>query len=175
MEEYFGYVVKGAQIVGETSGAIASVTNIDLISDNWGDVIGAFFFRDPNTTPEPPRVFRSGTMTFRVVAAAEGVVPVPGSTEFASDSQGTFTGTGTIITQNTTTVALRNPPAPPHRPNEITTSINTTRRSDRRYVPAPHNDPLAQSFFVDETGAFLTSFDVFFRSEGSTSKVICTN
>ena len=171
LEEYFGYVVKGAQIVGETSGAIASVTNIDLISDNWGDVIGAFFFRDPNTTPEPPRVFRSGTMTFRVVAAAEGVIPIPGSTEFASDSQGTFTGTGTIITQNTSTVALRNPPPPSHKPNEITTSINTTRRTERRFIPAAHNDPLAQSFRCDETGAFLTSFDVFFASKDPQAKL----
>ena len=48
LEEYFGYVVKGAQIVGETSGAVATVTNIDLFSDNWGDLLGAFFFRDAN-------------------------------------------------------------------------------------------------------------------------------
>ena len=171
LEEYFGYVVKGAQIVGETSGAVASVTNTDLISDNWGDIIGAFFFRDPNTTPEPPRVFRSGTMTFRVVAGAEGVIPIPGQTAFASDSQGSFTGTGTIITQNTTTVSLRNPPPPPSRPNEITTSIKTTRRTDRRYVESQHHDPLAQSFLVDETGAFITSFDVFFASKDPQAKL----
>ena len=78
LEEYFGYVVKGAQIVGETSGAVATVTNIDLFSDNWGDLLGAFFFRDANTTPEPPVVFRSGTKTFRVTAAPEGVIPVTG-------------------------------------------------------------------------------------------------
>ena len=51
LEEYFGYAVKGAQIVGETSGAVATVTNIDLFSDNWGDLLGAFFFRDANQTP----------------------------------------------------------------------------------------------------------------------------
>ena len=171
LEEYFGYIVKGAQVVGETSGAIATVTNVDLISDNWGDIVGSFFFRDANTVPEPPRVFRSGTMTFRVTAAAEGVIPVPGSTAFASDSQGTFTGTGTIVTQNTSTVALRVPPPPAARPNEVTVQVNTTVRRDRRFRESQHHDPLAQSFRCDETGAFLTSFDVFFASKDPQAKI----
>ena len=36
---------------------------------------------------------------------------------------------------------------------------------------APHRDPLAQTFTVDETGAFLTSFDVYFRSKDDTAKL----
>ena len=171
LEEYFGYVVKGAQIVGETSGAVATVTNIDLFSDNWGDIIGAFFFRDANTVPQPPVVFRSGTKTFRVTAAAEGVIPLPGQTALASDASGTFLGTGTIVTQNTSTVDLRNPPAPPQRPNEFTTSVNVSSRTDRQWIEAPDQDPLAQSFTVDETGAFLTSFDVYFASKDPQAKV----
>ena len=171
LEEYFGYAVKGAQIVGETSGAVASVTSIDLFSDNWGDLIGAFFFRNANATPEPPVVFRSGTKTFRVTAAAEGVIPVQGSTALASDASGTFTGTGTIITQENFNVAVRNPPAPAQRANEVTVSVNTTNRTDREYFYAGHRDPLAQSFTVDETGAFLTSFDVYFASKDPQAKL----
>ena len=171
LEEYFGYVVKNAQIVGETSGAIATVTNIDLFSDNWGDLLGAFFFRDANQKPEPPVVFTSGTKTFRVTAAPEGVIPVPGSTALASDASGTFTGTGTVITQNQTTVAVRNPPAPAQRANEVTTTVNTFTRQDRQFFYAGHRDPLAQSFTVDETGAFLTSFDVYFASKDPQAKL----
>ena len=171
LEEYFGYVVKGAQVVGQTSGAVATVTNIDLFSDNWGDLIGAFFFRDANTTPEPPVVFTSGTKTFRVTAAPEGVIPVQGSTALASDASGTFTGTGTIITQQNFNVAVRNPPAPPKRANEVTTSVNTSTRTDQEFFYAGHRDPLAQSFTVDETGAFLTSFDVYFAAKDPLAKV----
>ena len=171
LEEYFGYAVKGAQIVGETSGAVASVTSIDLFSDNWGDLIGAFFFRNANATPEPPVVFRSGTKTFRVTAAAEGIIPVQGSTALASDASGTFTGTGTIITQENFNVAVRNPPAPAQRANEVTVSVNTTNRTDREFFYAGHRDPLAQSFTVDETGAFLTSFDVYFASKDPQAKL----
>ena len=171
LEQYFGYAVRSATIIGETSGAIATVTNINLISDNWGDILGAFFFRDPNQTPQPPNVFRSGTITMRVTAAAEGSIPIPGATDHASDASGTFTGTGTIVTQDTSTVDLRNPPAPPQRPNEITNFTNTSSRTDRRWIEAPDRDPLSQTFTTDETGAFLTSFDVFFASKDPSAKV----
>ena len=43
-EKYFGYVVKGAKLTGASSGAVATVSSINLFSDNWGDIIGAFFF-----------------------------------------------------------------------------------------------------------------------------------
>lgn len=40
----------------------------------------------------------------------------------------------------------------------------SARRVDRRIVPDPPSDPLAQSFFVGETdGAFVTHVDLFFR------------
>ena len=38
-EKYFGYLVKGAKLTGKSSGAVATVTSIDLFSDNWGDLL----------------------------------------------------------------------------------------------------------------------------------------
>ena len=108
-----------------------------------------------------------------MTAAAEGVIPLQGSTALASDASGTFTGTGTIITQKNFNVAVRNPPAPAQRANEVTTSVNTFTRQDRQFFYAGHRDPLAQSFTVDETGAFLTSFDVYFASKDLSCKIIC--
>jgi len=170
-EQYFGYAIKGALVIGETSGAIARITNIDLISDNWGDLIGAFFFRNANAVPQPPTLFRSGTKTFKVTAAAEGTIQLPGATALASDATGVFTGTGTILSQTTDTVGVRNPPTPPQRPNEVTVSVNVNSSSDTEFFEAPYRDPLAQSFRVDETGAFLTSFDLFFASKDPNTKV----
>ena len=165
-EKYYGYIQKGARIVGEESGAIAKVKSIKLKTDNWGDLLGTFFFRDPNTTPKPPQLFETGTKTFRVTSAKEGTIPVPGSTDLSSDALGIFTGTGTVETTTTTTVQVRNPPPPSGtRASEITYKTNTIHKEEegKKFV-APHRDPLAQSFTVDETGAFLTSFDVYFRS-----------
>ena len=171
-EEYFGYITKGAKVIGQSSGAVATVSSIDLFSDNWGDLLGAFFFRDPNTTPKPPTIFATGTKTFRVTAAAEGTIPVPGSTDHASDASGTFTGTGTIQTTVTSTVNVRNPPPPSGtRPSEIVQKTNLNYREEKQKYYAPHRDPLAQSFTVDETGAFLTSFDVYFKSKDDKAKL----
>ena len=158
--DYFGYIVTGATVVGETSGAVANVTRSELISDNWGDIIGNFYFRDPNTNPPPPTLVRSGTKTFKVTATPPGVTPLPGSTVFASEAQGTYSGSGTILTQNTTTVSVRNPPPPATRPNEVNVAVKAT-----------HRDPLAQTFTVDETGAFLTSFDVYFGAKDPSAKL----
>ena len=171
-EKYYGYIKKGAQITGKESGAVARVTSVDLISDNWGDILGAFFFRDPNTTPAPPTLFATGTKTFRVTAAPEGTIPVPGSTDHSSDASGVFTGTGTIQTEVTNTVQVRNPPKPSGtRPSETSIQVNLEYKEKDQKYKAPHRDPLAQSFTVDETGAFLTSFDVYFKSKDPLAKL----
>ena len=170
-ESYWGYVVKGAKLIGETSGTEATVTNMDLMSDNWGDVLGAFFFRDPNQTPKPSVLFYTGKKTFRLTANTTGAFVPPGSTALASDASGTYSGTGTILTQVTGTVGVRNPPEPAQKPNEITSTVNVNQTSSTVRQEAPYRDPLAQTFTVDETGAFLTSFDVYFYKKDPNAKV----
>ena len=170
-ERYFGYIQTNCSIVGESSGATANVTNASLYSDNWGDVLGTFFFRNANAVPAPPTLFRSGTKTFKVTAAPVGTVTLPGSTAMASDATGTYHATGTILTQQTKTVGVRNPPEPPQRPNETTTTIGINEESETERIEAPYRDPLAQSFRVDETGMFLTSIDVYFGSKDPNAKV----
>ena len=159
-EKYYGYVPSGARIVGRTSGAIANVTRSELISDNWGDIVASFFFRDPNTSPPPPTKVKSGTKTVKVTAVPPGVTPVPGSTLFASEAIGEYSGSGTILTQETTRVSVRNPPKPAAKATEVNVQVK-----------APHRDPLAQTFTVDGKGAFLTSFDLYFAAKDENSKL----
>jgi Domain of unknown function (DUF4815) len=159
-EKYYGYVTKGAIIIGETSGAIAKITRAELITDNWGDVIGNFFFRDPNSNPPPLAKVTSGTKTVKVTAVPPGVTPLPGSTVFASEALGSYSGSGTILTQETSRVSVRNPPKPASKPTDI--KVETK---------AVHRDPLAQSFTVDGKGAFLTSFDLYFAAKDPQAKI----
>ena len=176
-EKYFGYVVKGAKLTGASSGAVATISSINLFSDNWGDVIGAFFFRNANTIPKPPTLFTSGTKTFKVTSTVDGTIPLPSDLPLASSAQGTYLGTGTVLTQTNQVVQLRNPPRPPERENQVTVSARTettrsiTSRRRRRRRRAGKRDPLAQSFTVNETGAYLTSFDVYFASKDETAKL----
>ena len=162
--KYYGYVTKGSRIVGQTSGAVAVITNMDLISDNWGDIVANFFFRDPNAKPQPPVRVKSGTKTVKVTAVPPGVTPLPGSTVFGSEALGTYSGSGTILTQDTKRVSVRNPPKPQARPTEVSVQVK-----------APHRDPLAQSFTVsaeaEGPGVFLTSFDLYFARKDPEAKV----
>ncbi len=170
-ENYAGYVVNGATLTGETSGAEATVTSIDLYSDTYGDLLGAFYFRNAHQVPMPSNLFLAGTKTFRLTANTTGEYVPPGSTEFASDATGTYTATGTILTQNTSTVGVRNPSPPAQKPNEITTTVSVNVEESTERVEAPYRDPLAQSFTVDETGAFLSSVDVYFGRKATDKKL----
>ena len=166
-----GYISEGFTLIGLTSGASATVTNAGLFSDNWGDCLGAFFFRNANVTPKPSPLFRTGTKTFKLTAAPIGTTVLPGSTALASDASTSYHATGTILTQVSNTVGVRNPPAPAQRPNEINTTISVNEEESTRRIEAPYRDPLAQSFTVDESGAFLTSFDVYFAKKDPNAKV----
>jgi len=159
-EEFYGYITKGCKIVGKTSGAVAKVKNFDLTSDNWGDIIACFHFRDPNKKPAAPVKVKSGTKTLRITAVPAGVTPLPGSTAQASEAIGTYSGSGIIITQEQDIVQVRNPPKPKAKKTKVSVTVK-----------AAHRDPLAQSFLVDGTGIFLTSFDLFFATKDPNSKI----
>ena len=160
LEKYFGYVEKGFKVVGATSGAVAEITRADLVTDNWGDVVAAFFFRNPNSKPQPPYKLKSGTKAVKITAVPPNTVVLPGSTIFASEAIGQYSGSGTILTQETSRVSVRNPPKPPRKKTQVEVEVK-----------APHRDPLAQSFTVDGQGVFLTSFDLYFASKDPSSKV----
>ena len=159
-EQFYGYITKRCKIVGKTSGAVAYVRNFSLISDNWGDIQACFHFRDPNKKPSPAVKIKSGTKTVKITAVPPGVTPLPGSTTQASEAIGSYSGSGVIITQEQTTVSVRNPP----KPKALPTKVEVNRR-------VPHRDPLAQSFLVDGTGIFLTSFDLFFATKDPRKKI----
>ena len=183
--KYSGYLLKGMQLVGQTSGAVATVNDLRLISDNFGDLIGTFFLRDPNAVPSPTVKISTGTKTFKLSSSSTNDPGLPGSsdTSFAEtnfNSDGTleqWENTVTATTKNLTTKTVTNLTT---NTTQSVTTINThTRTTIQRFV-----DPLAQSFVVggnieapdssreglatdDSNGAFLTAVDLFFAKKDS--------
>jgi len=159
---YSGYITTGMRLVGQTSGAIAYVKDKRLITDDYGDLIGTFFLRDPNTIPRPPIRINTGTKTYKITSSSTNQPGLPGDTSI-STAETNYTSTGTrelfetVITRTTTTTTTR-----------TTTITNTTQRIE-------YFDPLAQSFSVggsttpnnDENGAFITAVDLFFYTKDS--------
>jgi Domain of unknown function (DUF4815) len=178
--KYSGYLISGMQLVGQTSGSVAYVKDLRLISDNFGDLIGAFFIRDPNSIPIPTVRISTGTKTFKLTSSSTNNSGLPGSTDTSSaetnyNSDGTleqWENTVTATTKNLTTNTLTNLTT---NTTTSTTTINThTTTTVQRFV-----DPLAQSFVVggnveapsptssndDVNGAFLTAVDLFFAKK----------
>ena len=151
--KFYGYITKGMTILGTTSNAEAIVSDINLITDNWGDVSGSFFIRCPLTNPAPPKRFTIGTKTFKLTSSDTNAESLPGSLLMQS-SETTYRTSGLVETYKWTTVVVKDPPAPPPPP------------------PQPR-DPLAQSFTVDETGAYITGVDFFFGNKDPQEKISC--
>jgi hypothetical protein len=140
--EYFGRVQIGCTLYGRTSNAVATVSNIRLRSDNFGDLLGCFYLRDPLTNPPPPIRIGTGTKSFQITTSPTNTQPLPGSL-LISNAETVYSSTGIVDTYRQDRVVVRRPPPPRGK----------------------GKDPLAQSFTVDETGAFLTSVDLFFASK----------
>ena len=158
--KFFGRVAKGAKIVGQSSGALAYVKNLRLITDNYGDLFGSFFIKNPHTNPAPnPRIL-TGKKTYLLTSSSTNEKPLPGST-LISTGQGSYSAVGTLLTRQ--------------RQTTITTTVTTTRRE---VVRVRRDDPLAQSFVVgrdidapdlngfssDDKGVVLTELDIYFAN-----------
>jgi len=167
--KYYGYVVKGMRLVGQTSGAVAYVKDLRLITDNYGDLIGTFFIKDPNTNPAPTVRINTGKKTFKLNSSATNEVPLPGNKDLSS-AEALYTSEGTIETfENVVTTT--------------TTNVETTQTQVwKEYVThARYYDPLAQTFAVggkieapsaintndDSNGAFVTAVDLYFATKDS--------
>jgi hypothetical protein len=188
--DFFGFLEPGTVVFGETSGAQATISAYALYSDNYGDLTGSIWVRNPNETPTPLARIRSGEREVKITSSSTNASGLLGSTATSSGTA-TYTAVGTtrqiqtdisITTIATTTVVRdvnitltnRRPPPPPPPPPPViinnTTVIDRTRTVVQQ-VPArvpprnpPRRDPLAQTFKTDRYGAYVTSIDVFFAS-----------
>jgi len=153
---FSGRIARNCTLIGSTSGAQANVSDIRLITDTFGDVGGALFFRDPLTNPPPAVRFQVGTRTYKLTSSSSNSQSVPGSL-LISSAETTYSASGIVDVYTQTRVVVRRPPPPPPPPPPA--------------QPRGGKDPLAQTFTVDETGAFLTSIDLFFASKDENEKV----
>ena len=173
---YSGYLVKGMKLVGQTSGAIAYVKDLRLVSDNYGDLNGTFFLRDPHSSPVPSVRIQTGTKTFKITSSSTNDTGLPGSNS-VSFGESNYTADGTLNQwQNEVTTTTRN------LTTTTTTNLTTDARASLnvnfgdRTVIEEYSDPLAQTFVVggnveapsdfdtsdDVNGAYLTAVFYYF-------------
>ena len=101
---FFGYIpTSGVTLLGQSSGAQASVSNVRLVADTFGDLYGSFFIRNPLTTPPPPLRFRTGVSTFKLTSSSDKCRTITGSL-LISSGETTYRTEGRIDTFTTTII-----------------------------------------------------------------------
>jgi hypothetical protein len=187
--KYYGYVTKDVTLVGQTSNAQAKIRDIRLVTDGIGDIGGCIFFRDPLSSPPPLLRFTTGTKTFKLTSSDTNDSQLPGQLTISS-AQNNYTTSGVVESYTQTSVVVRRPPPPPPpviiqpviRQTIIQPQVTVVKQTVIVNPPPPPppppkkcgkggKDPLAQTFTVDETGAFLTSVDLYFAKKDPTERV----
>jgi hypothetical protein len=162
-----GYIAKGMRLKGGTSGAVAEVTNVRLVTDDVGTIIASFFIPDPNIRTNPK--FKTGIRTFRFTnsstnSTVSGILVTSGEEQYFA--QGTL---------NTVQETIQSTRSPRFQTKTLTEQKAATRTTVVDLTPPPpprRHDPLAQSFYVDEpSGIFVTKIDLYFQSKDPTGKL----
>lgn len=186
--DYFGFIQVGMFLRGQTSGAEAEISNIRLITDSSGTIIGSFFIPNPNVFGNP--VFETGTKLFRITSSAsnslidstitsaeekfysegkvnrvqENILSVRTvRTETQTVTESRFeTSTGPTAVVSTTIVGNTLPPYVPPAPPQVPTNPDTLPPSE--VLPPPPSYPPIEPYPSSEPsgGGFeppYTDFD----------------
>jgi len=149
----------------------------NIVTDANGSVTGSFAIPDPNVDSNPR--WRTGKRIFRLTASATNDQD---RTNVATSAEADYDAKGLLETTQEAIIATRE--ATTQR--RSVTGNRTTSRSASRVIATRQpdngggrdsndggdNDPLAQSFVIDEEdGLFVTSLDIFFATKSSTIPV----
>jgi len=164
---FSGWIEKGMVLYGESSKAKCKVTNVRLISDVMGGLIGSFFIPKYERKSGNPR-FTVGTKSFRlstssknadtdtkaVKSIAEALFESRGVVDSYAD--GVFSIRGSIFSKTSITDGT------------ITASddIKDDLTGNVEKILTKQPEPLGQTFKIDkENGVFLRSVELFFKSK----------
>jgi len=94
---YFGNVTSGMKLYGSSSGATATVSELKLVSDDNGTLIGSIFIPDPDSSSLK---FKTGNTSVKLTTST-AALGVPG--EFTSSAETTFNTSGSRVEIRTVT------------------------------------------------------------------------
>ena len=153
---YWGWVEQDMILVGGTSGALATISNVRLISDLGSNILGSLFIPNPNISNNPR--FETGNKTLSLINNVSN-----DRNNATSISDQNFTSSGILETVQEDIVSVRNANV---SVEQITDTRTQTVQTNRQLIARRGGrDPLAQSFLVEEsTGVFVTSCEVFFAT-----------
>ena len=164
---FIGSVAPEMILVGESSGAQATVSQVRLVSDSTSSLIGSFFIPDPNINTNPR--FEVGTKVLTFIDDINNDLR-----NASTRATSTFLISGIVETVQESIVSVRNAAIQSQDINDsreitqindtVSTQIISSEIVTTNTEVTNPPDPLAQTFVVeDTTGIFFTKCDVFFE------------
>ena len=176
-----GHVVNTMILRGQTSGAEATVTNVNLITDRVGTVQGCF--NVPGEGDFSQQTFNTGRNVFRLTSSGINS-QVEGTTTTSAEE--VFYSQGDIDTTEEVTLSLRNARVTTveveAEQQTVESDVNFDIINSRTLRPTPpppppprpprRGDPLAQTFKIDaKNGIYASKVDLFFQTKDDTLPV----
>ena len=165
---FSGHVKNGMKLIGTTSGAQATVTNVRLITDTLGSLKCCFSLPDPNDAASPR--FETGTKTIRLTTSPTNTTiagAVSGSAEANFHAKGELeTVQEQILNVKTPQIERLGVQEQRVLNDKITRKVEGLGSEEVEITGVQYYDPLAQTFRVDETsGVFITSVDLYMQTK----------
>ena len=141
--DFHGYINVGTKLIGKTSKAVATVTDLRLVNDSTSTLTGSFYLPNPNSTNHPK--FETGTKTFRLVDNQDNDISL--TTTAAEEG---FESAGTLETLQENIISVRNAKVdrqPRAEQNSVSRNLGTqvvgtkVLSSKRQYFPPPPPPP----------------------------------
>jgi len=179
---YSGYLVANAKLVGQESGAVAYVKDWDnnkMVTDEYGDIIGTFYLKDPNAVPQPAVKITTGRKSVRVSTDSSNKQVPAGQDPNVVWAEGIYTAMGTFEQwRNDKTIRTDTTQVNASFVANANVQGSITQNNSQVVSDVEFFDPIAQTFVVggnvlapsgaganeDLDGIVITAVEVFFAS-----------
>ena len=160
---FFGYVKEGTKLIGQTSGAVAIVRSLKLVTDDIGTIIGSLFVPDPKLVNNPK--FEAGTKLFRLTSSANNS-QIPGFVDTSAEERFESRGILNKTQENTLSVRNMRVETQTQKESESVTDVNTTVVGTT--VVGTYKPPSGPSY----SGGASTGVEIFIPVTSSTSGTV---
>lgn len=153
--DYYGNISKGMVLRGETSGAIAKVKNVRIVTNENGIFIGSFYIPEDDEEVNPK--FKKGIKTFNLTTIANNSNKLSSLDSYA---EATFRVSDFVEFTKGNDLNAKNKNKKSSNKSEAFTKT--------RKLNSNQFNPLAQTFEIsDNSGVFITKCDIYFRSKSN--------
>jgi len=161
---FFGYIKEGTKLVGQTSGAVATVRSVKLVTDDIGTIIGSLFVPDPKLVNNPK--FEAGTKLFRLTSSANNS-QIPGFVDTSAEERFESRGILNKTQENILSVRNMRVETQTQKESETVTDENTTVVGTT--VVGTYKPPSGPSY---SRGSTSTGVEIFVPVTNSTSGTV---